>query len=203
MFGEKHIVALFVKCLAVGGGFLVGYFLGGVIAYALDRWVFGKKAPEVVKKLLRLVAGLVVAVLVALFVFGEGGGDGFGGGAGTDGKGKGTPDQTAPSTTPPLPQPAPSPQPGPVGEGEVRVTVLGGADVKAERYYQVGDDPDPKDVDGAMRELTNRKTKDAKLGTVRVVAASRNPLPVTPVAHSAYTRLKAEAEKAGFRVVLP
>jgi hypothetical protein len=202
MFGEKHIVALVVKCLAVGGGFMVGFVLGGVIAYALDRWLLARKTPLVAKRLMRIVCGLVVAVLVALFIFGEGGGDGFGGGGGTDGQGKGKTEANTPSTlTPPQPTPAPPSSPG--GEGEIRVTVLGGADVKNGRYYQIGTDPTPKNRDDAIRELQVLKAKDPKLTVVRLVKASRNPLPVTPTIHEGYTDLKREAEKAGFRVELP
>src|SRR6478672_9259004 len=85
----ERLAGFAIKCLAVGGGFLAGYLLGGAIAYALDRWVFSKKAPDLVKRSVRMVSGLVLAIIVALIVFGEGGGGlGLGGG---EGKGTGTP----------------------------------------------------------------------------------------------------------------
>ena len=87
--GER-IAAFVVKCLAVAGGFLVGYFIGGVAAWALDRWVFAQKAPDQLKKAVSIVFAIALALLVALIVFGEGGSGLFGGGGGD---GKGTPSQ--------------------------------------------------------------------------------------------------------------
>ena len=59
-FGAERVAAFAVKCLAVGGGFLVGYVLGGFVAYALDRWVFARKTPELAKKGIRVVAGVIL-----------------------------------------------------------------------------------------------------------------------------------------------
>ena len=90
------------KCPAVAGGFLNGYFLGKVVAWALDRWVFAQKAPEQVKKAVSFVSGLALAILVALIVFGEGGNGLFGRGGSTgDGKGT-TPADREAATTPPV-----------------------------------------------------------------------------------------------------
>jgi len=48
--GSEQLAAFGVKCLAVAGGFLAGYAIGGVGAWALDKWAFAKKSPDVLKK---------------------------------------------------------------------------------------------------------------------------------------------------------
>lgn len=92
-FPTADTIARFgLNCLAVGGGFLVGYFIGGATTWALDRWVFAQKAPDFLKKSIRIVSGIALALLVALFVFRDGmGGGGFGWGGSGQGEGKGTP----------------------------------------------------------------------------------------------------------------
>jgi hypothetical protein len=131
--GEK-LATFVVKCLAVAGGFLVGYFVGGAVAWALDRWVFAHKAPEPLKKAVSMVAAVALAILVALIVFGEGGSGLFGGGSG-DGKGTPAPDDNkgkAAPTPPPeqkkdeQPPKKDDPPKTPVSPmpGDVRITIL-------------------------------------------------------------------------------
>jgi hypothetical protein len=178
--GEK-VAAFVVKCLAVAGAFLVGYFLGGVIGWALDRWVFAQKAPEPVKKAIALVAGIALALLVALIVFGEGGSGLFGGG-GTTGDGKGTP---APADTgkdkqpePPKDVPKkngetpPAPKPGP---GDVRITILPDEEVKEGRFYQIEGDPVPKNLEEFKEEIM-KKRKESKTELVIVFRFKKEPL---------------------------
>jgi len=150
MFGAEKFAALAVKGLAVAGGFLAGYVAGGTVAWALDRWVFAHKTPDFVRKSIRLLAGVVVAVLVALVVFGDGTGGGlFGGGGATgDGTGKGgaadVPNKTN-KPTPPDPKTPPAkiePVPNPEIQADdvaIRVTFLGGDDAVNERYYAIDD----------------------------------------------------------------
>ena len=55
--GEK-LATYAVKCLAVAGGFLIGYLVGGRVAWALDRWVFAQKAPDQLKKAVSIASGV-------------------------------------------------------------------------------------------------------------------------------------------------
>lgn len=170
--GDK-LATFVVKCLAVAGGFLIGYFLGGVLAWALDRWVFAQKAPEPLKKAVSWVAAVAAALLVALIVFGEGGSGLFGGGGTGDGKGTPNPDDTKGKSPPVEPepkkkddvppkkkdettQPSPTPQPG-----DVRVTILTGDEAKGGRYYLIDGDPTPKKID-EFKEAILARRKDAK-----------------------------------------
>src|SRR5581483_10015840 len=107
----------------------------------------GGKSPQGVHRVARILGGLVVAILVALMLFGRGGpgtGEGAGGGPTNEkGEGHGTgTQQTRPTntdTTPPPPQTDSTPP-----EQRVRVTLLGGEDVKDEKFYQIGDDRTPR-----------------------------------------------------------
>lgn len=211
----EQVAAFVVKCLAVAGGFLVGYFLGGVVAWALDRWVFARKAPEPVKKAVAFASAIALAILVGLIVFGEGGNGLFGRGGAGDGKGTPAPDDQKGKVTPPAPpEPkkteAPPPKPAePVtpskpADALVRVTILGGTDVpnNDEKYYLVGDDPERKslaqvgDVVSALKE----KTK----GTVAIVIHLRaTNRPSLNPEHESITKLRNWAENAKVDVTFP
>jgi hypothetical protein len=168
---SDKIAAFVVKCLAVAGGFLVGYFLGGVIAWALDRWVFAQKAPAPVKKAVSWIAAVALALLVALIVFGDGGNGLFGRGGGSgDGKGSPTQDNNG-NTKAPEPKIEPKkeeerkdntvkPPPSKPMPGDVRVTILSG-DVRDGRYYLIDGDPNPKNLD-EFKEAILARRKDAK-----------------------------------------
>jgi hypothetical protein len=183
--GASDKIATFVvKCLAVAGAFLIGYFLGGVIAWALDRWVFAQKAPEPLKKAVSWVAAVALALLVALIIFGEGGSGLFGGGGG-DGKGTPSQDDTKGKTTPaPEPEPkkkdevppkkkedTPPPKPTP---GDVRVTILTD-EAKDGRFYVIDDDPAPKTFD-EFKETINAKRKVTKTELTVIFRFKKEPL---------------------------
>jgi hypothetical protein len=173
----EKVAGYAIKCLAVAGGFLIGYFLGKVVAWGLDRWVFAQKAPDQLKKAVSFVSGLALAILVALIVFGEGGNGLFGHGGGT-GDGKGTTPtndgKTQPATPPtepkkdevtpkkdePIKPPSPKPTPG-----DMHVIILAGDEVKDKRFYLIGGDSTPKalpefqDAINARRKLTEPALK--------------------------------------------
>lgn len=171
--GEK-LATLAVKCLAVAGGFLVGYFAGGAVAWALDRWVFAQKAPDQLKKAVSVASAIALAIVVALIVFGDGGNGLFGRGGAT-GDGKGTPntaDDKGKTATPTTPEPkkddtpkkkddTPKPPPKPT-PGDVRVAILSGDDVRDGKFYTVDNDPEPKTFDEFKAAITAKKnaTKD-------------------------------------------
>jgi hypothetical protein len=164
---SERLAAFAVKCLAVAGGFLVGYFLGGVIAWALDRWVFAHKAPDPLKKAVSIVCGIALAVLVALIVFGEGGSGLFGGGGAGDGKGSPTDDKgkSAPEPKEPIPSPkvveppkTPNAKPTP---GDMHVTILAGDAVLDGRFYLIDGDPTPKTLE-ELKETVATRRKESK-----------------------------------------
>ena len=169
--GEK-VAAYAIKCLAVGGGFLVGYFAGRAVAWALDRWVFAQKAPDQLKKAVGIVCGVALAVIVALVVFGDGGSGlfGGGGGAGEDkGKGTQTPDEKGKTPAPPVtpkeepkvvvpkaePKP-PDPKPTP---GDVRIAILGGTDVRDGRFYVIDEETTAKTLDEVKKSVAERRER--------------------------------------------
>jgi hypothetical protein len=207
----EHLAALAIKCLAVAGGFLAGYLLGGAIAFALDRWVFNKKAPDLVKKCVRWVSGVILAIVVALIVFGEGGG-GFGLGGG-EGKGSGKAasegdSKDKPASTPATPDKNP-PQVSPVtpkdtrpAELVIRITILGGTDVSQERFYLIDDDRTPRTFAEVRAAVTARKAKDTR----KAVLAIYFPPPPNrlPLEHPAVTQLVTWVrDEAGLDVTFP
>ena len=162
--GEK-VAAFVVKCLAVAGGFLVGYFIGGAVAWALDRWVFAQKAPDPLKKAVSLAAAIALAILVALIVFGEGGSGLFGGGG--DGKGQPSQDDKGKAAPAPAPEPkkdetppkkdeTPKPAPKPT-PGDVRIAILAGEEVKEGRFYLIEGEPTPKTFEEFKAAIAARR----------------------------------------------
>jgi hypothetical protein len=207
----EKLAAVAIKCLAVGGGFLAGYLLGGAIAFALDRWVFARKAPDLVKKAVRWVSGLILAVIVALIVFGEGGG-GFGLGGG-EGKGSGTSGTDGHSKDKQSPQPAtPDKERPPVGpvtpadtrpaEVVIRVTILGGTDVTHERFYLIDDDRTAQTFAEVRAAVAKRKAGDKRKATVAILFPP--PPNRLPLEHPAVTQLVTWArDEAGLDVTFP
>jgi hypothetical protein len=182
------VAVIAVKCLAVAGGFLAGFVIGGVAAWAFDRWVFARKTPDFVKQAVRVLSGLAVAILVAMIVFGDGSGGGLFGGSG-DGTGTGTPQNTdsgkksdtpAPSVKPPDPKVVPpkvdavrTPEVKPT-DVVIRVTFLGGADVTGDRFYQLDDDPAPKTFEELKAAITKRKESEPRKVYLAVQFPARN-----------------------------
>jgi hypothetical protein len=206
----EKLAGLAIKCLAVAGGYLAGYLLGGAIAFALDRWVFAKKAPDAVKKVVRIVCGLVLAIIVAMIVFGEGGG-GFGMGGG-EGKGSGTPPTDGQSKDKHASQPTPPDKEPPVGpvtpadgrpsEVVIRVTILGGTDVQQERFYLIDDDRSPKTFAEVRAVVTRRKASDKRKATLAILFPP--PPNRLPLEHPAVTQLVNWArDEAGLDVTFP
>lgn len=163
--GEK-IATFVVKCLAVAGAFLVGYFVGGAVAWALDRWVFAQKAPDQLKKAVSVAAAVALAIVVALVVFGDGGNGLFGGGGG-DGKGAPSANDKGKTAPAPAPEPKkddtpkkkdepPKPPPKPT-PGDVRVAILSGDDVRDGRFYVIDDDSAAKTFEEFKQAITDKR----------------------------------------------
>ncbi|MBP3953709.1 hypothetical protein J8F10_00135 [Gemmata sp. G18] len=204
---SEKLAGYVIKCLAVGGGFLVGYFVGGAVAWALDRWVFAHKAPVQLKKLCSFLCGLVLAIIVALIVFGDGGG-GLLGGGGAPGDGKGTPapeDKGKQQPTPPVPpqddpkivlpkvEPKPSdPKPTP---GDVRVAILSGADVRDGKFYVLDSEATPKTFDELKKAITDRRA-NTKIELTLVFRFAKDPLSNS---HPEMKRLSAWVQESKLR----
>ena len=170
-------------CLMVAGGFMVGYFLGGVIAWAAGKWILRQTDTTSLKKLGRPVGGIMLALIVALIVFtGKGKPQGDGG----DGKGTTNTDQNAgknatpktdtdpklpPTVTPPKP---PDPT---VTDVILQVTVYGGATVVEGRYYQLNKDTTLKTFAELKEVILARKSiEKGKIG-LEIRDAEKDALP--------------------------
>jgi hypothetical protein len=207
-FNPERASQLLVNCLAVGGGFLVGYWLTAFIAYLIDRWLTKNRAPHGLHRVARILGGLALAVLVALVVFGHGAGwTLFGGGGSGNGNSEGTTTGTNESgaktqpTSPAKVEPVPPPPTEAVPpEQRVRVTLLGGEDVKGERFYLIGDDRTPHTL--AEVEAAVRAKKDAtdKPVGLEILFSPSNTLPRN---HPAVLRLTNWAQSSGITVTFP
>lgn len=207
----ERVAQFVVNVLAVGGGFLAGFVLTGFVVWLLDRWLLAGKSPPQLKRAARVVGGLLLAVLVALIVFGSGSGWGlFGAGTGDskgqgmsdqtgDGKG-GTPAKAGPEAQQPAVEPSTPQRDLPPPEQRVRVTVLGGAEVKDERFYLVDDDRTPKTFAEVTAATTAKKTASGKAVGLEVRFSSDNTLPRD---HPAVTRLARWAQEHGVTVSFP
>ncbi len=189
--GEK-LATFAIKCLAVGGGFLVGYFVGGAIAWALDRWVLAHKAPDQLKKACSVICGIALAIIVALIVFGEGGAGLFGGG-GSSGDKKGTqaPDDTGkqqPAPVVPKEEPKkevpkkedPKKEVPKTTPGDVRIAILGEADVRPGKdgegmFYQIDNESAPKTLTELKKTISDRRDA-TKTEVVLVFRFAKEPL---------------------------
>jgi hypothetical protein len=83
---------------------------------------------------------------------------------------------------------------------QVRVTLLGGDDVKNERFYLIDTDPAAKTFPEATAALLARKAATPGALAVEVRLAESNPLPGN---HPAVLRLTSWATAHGLAVTLP
>jgi hypothetical protein len=207
--GAEKIAALAIKCLAVAGAFLLGYFLGMAIVWAIDKWLLANKTPYAVKKVCKTLTGLIVAIIVALIVFGEGGSGLFGGGGGGKGstdadsstdKSKHsdplTPDaKVQPSVTLPKPPDAKS------ADLIIQVTIYGGSNVIDERYYQVDDEQMLKNFKELQDAILTRSGKEKGKVAVSIrLPTDKNTASGDPRAINMVTEW---ANKQGLDVMFP
>ena len=209
--GEKLAQFAF-NILAIGGGFFVGRLFCGFLLWLLDRWITRGKTPVVLKQAWATIGGLAIAVLVALIVFGHGEGWTLMGGGGsgeenTNTKSSGT--GTGPTTPTPIPSPptdpgpitaTPSTKPIPTTHTRIRVMLLGGDDVKDERFYLIDDDTTPRNFGDVRTTLTARKESSNQPIGIEVRFAEKNTLPPN---HPAVLRLTQWAHSHGLTVTLP
>ncbi|HYH65859.1 MAG TPA: hypothetical protein VD866_14265 [Urbifossiella sp.] len=212
--GGNWLEEIALGCLAVAGGYLAGYLGGGFAGWALDRWVFKKPSPEPVRKLVRIVCGVGVAILVFWIVFhnrgtGGGSGDGVGKGSGspTDGTGKGDPPK-AEDKRPPSKVEPPKAADVDTSIPQVRVTFLGGDAVQVaarpedSKLYYIGDEPVLRTF-AEVKAAVEAKQRDAAGRQVLLVVVY--PADTSRAADErgrTVSQVTEWAERTGVRVVL-
>ncbi len=197
-FSTVRIAKLLEGALATAGGFLVGYVLVAILGWLIQRYLFKRPAPAFLHRVCRLLGGLIVAILVAMMVFGGGGGEGDGTGDGT-GTGKASPTTGTPDPTAPITDVKPT-KPLPPAEDRIRVTMLGGTDVKDERFYLVEVDTTPHTLAEAKALVQQKKDATPKTLGLEIRFMPRNTLPKD---HPAVLQLSRWAnDTAGMSVTL-
>jgi hypothetical protein len=141
-----------VNGLAVAGGAAVGYFGTWLLTWGLCRATIHKTPPKSVQKLLNVVGAIAGGLIVAALLF-KGGGSGWGsgsgwnlfGGSGKDGEQPVNSNPTYPGgpTNPTHPTQPIKPDSSPV----LRIRMLGGNDVKGDRFYQIVGDATARTLD--------------------------------------------------------
>ncbi len=202
---QESFNELLHNTLLVAGGFLVGYVLGGILAWVIGRYALKQKDTSNLKAVGKPVCGAVVAIIIAMIVFtgrGKPLGDG-GDGKGTtnnDSNGKANPSNTNPDPKldPKLAPPKIDIKPADV---TLRVTILGGEDVQNERFYLLDDDRTAKTFAELKTAITERRKNEKGKVVVAVLFPVKNALPRE---HPAVTQVaKWAAEEAGLDVVFP
>lgn len=178
----QNLGAFVVNILAVAGGFLIGYVLmyyglPWLLKMATARLI---QVPKWLRSILSLVAGVIVAWLVALLVFGTGGtgwwpggGGGFpgGGGGGTSKNGGPTARETAPEKG------TGRENGGPAEDQTLRVEVLnwaGEQPILDTRRYRIVGEQDLKTM-LEIEELVDRQSRDGRLKRLEIVIYLNSP----------------------------
>lgn len=195
-----NLAKLIEGILATAGGFLIGYLLAAIFGWFFDKYLLKRKSPALLHRILRLLGGLILAIIVAMMVFGGGGGSGNGTG---DGAGDGKASPTAGTLDPnaKADPKAPPVKPSKSAEERVGITVLGGTDVQENRFYQIDDDPAPRTFAEVKDHVRKKKELETKPLGLEIRFAERNALPRD---HSAVRQLEAWArDVAGLSVTFP
>ncbi len=194
-FSGEQVSRFATNCLIVAGGFVAGYVLGWLAAVGFDKLVIHRKSPDELHKAVRILCGLLAAVLVALLV--------FGGGLGAGGGGSGGPDRTlttgsAPNTQSNTKPTDPSEPTAKVAVDVVRVRVLAGTEVErgSDKFYRLGESGEPADRAAVLAAVADRK-KTATGAVVLVYEFGREAGPGT----IAFTELDRDAKQAGVQLM--
>ncbi len=158
---------VFIGILAVAGGFLIGNWLTLLICRVLAKFAFKQKINNTLERALRVIGGIIVAILVALIVFRGGSGWGFGGsgdgeGAGPGGEGKADPTDKNQRDT----RADPKANPKSLEITKERITVLTPADFP--NTFRFDGQRDGLDLEAAKKHLRSMKEANEKLGQVEL-----------------------------------
>lgn len=201
---ENALTELVHSLLLIAGGFLVGYVGGGLLAWAVGKYLLKLKDTYNLKAVAKPVCGALVAILVAALVL-----TGKGKPVGDGGHGKGSPNtdpngKAGPPVAPPDGKADPKAPPKvdiKPADVTLRVTVLGGEDVVNERFYQLDDDRTAKTFGELKAGIAERRTNAKGKVVVAILFPAKNALPRE---HPAVTQVaKWAAEDAGLDVVFP
>ena len=211
--GSEQLAAFGVKCLAVAGGFLAGYVIGGAGAWALDKWAFAKKSPDVLKKAISFLTGVALALLIAFIVFGDGAGGGWLGGGGPNGPGNNSNNKddgksADPATATPIdPKVQPkidtpkTPELHP-DDPKVRITFLGGDAVQGDRFYLIDDDAVPKTF-AELKAIVQKRKETANGPLTLIVMYPSDPKQRIDPSSINVTQVTSWAEGLGIGVFKP
>ena len=204
---KEAFTELVTGLLMVAGGFLVGYFLGAIVAWAVGRYVFKQKDTEIFKRVGRPVGGVILALIVALIVFtGRGKPHGDGG----DGKGTPDPDPNA-GKNPPTKKPDPKdPELPPIKlpdpkhpDATVLVTVYGGGKVRDRQFYRFENETQLRTLESLQEVITARRGAEKGKLTVQIrIPEDRNDRPAPSDART-ITQVTEWANSQGLDVTFP
>jgi hypothetical protein len=191
-----------VKVLAIVGGGVLGGLLIGMLVQMMIKGVTRKPAPRFVKNLVRLLGAIAVGLAVYLFVFGPGGGGlgglGWGlGGGGNGATGHGGATQPTPDGSPRERQPT-TPATPPERAQVLAIEMLGGAQVKDNRFYLVENEKEPATLEELRKTLEQRLKAQPPLKAIDIVIRESSVSERDP----AVSKLRQLAEQLGLEVSL-
>lgn len=154
---EDQITGLVTKCLMVAGGYVAGHLSGMLAAIGFDKLLWRRTSPETLHQLVRVVSGLIVAILVAILVFRGGGGGGIGRGEGPDNNQGSTPESGSRPSTPIRTEPTRAV--ARVTIQPIRVRILAGDEVEkgTSRFYVLNGSPARVDRTAVLNAVSERK----------------------------------------------
>ena len=161
---QEALTELVTGLLMVAGGFLVGYVLGGVVAWSAGRWAFKQKDTQIFQRLGRPIGGVLMALLVAVLVFtGKGkphgdGGDGKGSSSNDPDAGKNPPAKIEPKL-PDLPPVKPNDPKS--ADAPILITVYGGTRVGgSDRFYRLEAENELRTLASLQEAIATRKSSE-------------------------------------------
>jgi hypothetical protein len=204
-FSSEAVTQFVMNVLAVLGGFIAGYVLAMILGAIFDKAIIKRQSPEVFHKTARIFLGLIVAILVALLVFGGGRGTGGGGNTGNgpgDTASTNPGNNTVPVTTPTSKVTPPVTIPETASTTQlIHVKVLGGEEVKDEKFYQFESDSNASSFDGVKSKILEAKKAAKVTPGLEIRLSTKFPLPRE---HGAIRQLENWAQnEAGLSVTFP
>jgi len=183
-----------LKLLAVAGGLAVGMLGTGWLVQLVCRLTIQRKAPQPVLRVLRGLGGLALGLAVWLWVFGHGGTGGFGGSGfnlfGGAGNGNGT-QQGADAAKKEKKDDNEKERPKP--DEILRVVMLGGPRVSADRFYLIENDKQPFTLADVEKAIKNHQPPVKEIEVVIYLDS-------VPEMHSEVARLIQRARDLELRV---